>query len=287
MRILITGANGFSGRHLVEYLSAQAAIDLYLTDIQTSEKTNYFSLDLADYQAVKDLIQKIEPQQIYHLAGSFSNDYTLDYQVNVLSTRHILESILISKINCRVLLIGSAAEYGQTLASDNPVKETQARQAISVYGLTKNFQTQLMDYYFRNFGLDLVMARPFNLLGEGISSQLLVGNLYRQLADYQANKINKIKLGNLSTQRDYISIDLAVADYFLLMNWGKSGEVYNVGSGKPILTENLVKNILQERGLSLDIVDYQMGSPTTNNVSSIYADISKINALKAEIGQGS
>jgi GDP-4-dehydro-6-deoxy-D-mannose reductase len=284
MRILVTGANGFSGRHLVQYLSAQAAIDLYLTDIQRSEKTNYFALDLADYQGVKDLIQKIEPQQIYHLAGSFSNDYSLDYQVNVLSTRHILESILSAKISSRVLLIGSAAEYGQTSASDNPVKETQTLQAISVYGLSKVFQTQLMDYYFRNFGLDLVMARPFNLLGEGISAQLLVGNLYRQLLDYQANKISKIKLGNLSTQRDYMAIDLAVADYFLLMNRGKSGEVYNVGSGKPILMENLVNNILQAQGLTLAIVDYQMGSPSTHNVSTIYADISKINALKAEIG---
>jgi GDP-4-dehydro-6-deoxy-D-mannose reductase len=280
MRILITGANGFSGRYLIEYLLSKPAVELYLTDIQIVEKSNYFPLDLADYQAVKGLIQKIQPQQIYHLAGSFSNDYSLDYQVNVLSTRHILESIVSSKINCRVLLVGSAAEYGQTLASDNPVKETQTLQPISVYGLTKSFQTQLMSYYFRAFGLDLVMARTFNLFGEGASPNLLIGNLYRQLADYQANKIDKIKLGNLSTQRDYISIDSAVADYFLLMNRGKSGEVYNVGSGKPILMENLVKNILQAHGLSLDIVDYQMLTPTNNNVSTIYADVSKINALK-------
>lgn len=282
MRILITGANGFSARYLISFLQQRPNIELFFTDIQLQEKANYFPLDLSDYQAVNNLIQIIQPQQIYHLAGSFSNDYLLDYQVNVLSTRNILESIANLKINCRVLLIGSAAEYGQTDINDNPVKETQTLKPVNAYGLTKVFQTQLMQFYEHNYQLDLLMARTFNLFGEGISPKLMIGNLYRQIADYQANKINRIQLGNLSAKRDYISIDLAVADYFLIMNKGKTGEIYNVGSGKPTLIEDLAKQILKKEGLTFDIVDYQTATPNKkNDVSEIYANISKIKALRS------
>ena len=100
-----------------------------------------------------------------HLAGSFTNDYELDYAANVLSTKNILDALLSSECKARILLIGSAAEYGAIDEEENPIAETHPLKPISIYGLTKVLQTQLMDYYYRMHQINIVMARTFNILG--------------------------------------------------------------------------------------------------------------------------
>src|SRR4051794_30221325 len=112
MRVVVTGAGGFSGRHLVEYLKQDASRQIYCTSLTQRTDNCCRSCDLTDPTATKQLIEDLAPDQIYHLAGINSNEYEAAYRANVLTTRNLLEAIAAVKSKCRVLLVGSSAEYG-------------------------------------------------------------------------------------------------------------------------------------------------------------------------------
>ncbi|MEE3715446.1 NAD-dependent epimerase/dehydratase family protein [Tumidithrix elongata RA019] len=280
-KVLVTGALGFTGQHLVQYLNKDRDIQLYCIHRNLiTENPNGFSCNLADEYSIYKLIEEIKPNQIYHLAGSFSNEYHTDYLNNVTSTRNILESILKANISCRVLLIGSAAEYGLVKDDENHVKETHSLNPVSIYGLTKAYQSHMMNFYYHVHGMDIVMARTFNLMGKGISKKLFIGRVYQQIEEYKQGLIKKIILGDLSSYRDYISIEQAIKSYQIIMNHGISGEVYNVGSGFPIRLDILLEQILQEFNLNLDVVEIKgISQPNKLNIRNIYADITKLQSL--------
>ncbi len=281
MKILITGASGFTAKSLIGLLSQYKENQMYGTDLLPSESGSYFkACNLGIAADAEDLIMEIKPDQIYHLAGSFSNQYEQDYQANVLSTKNILDSLLKNKLKCRTLLIGSAAEYGYIHPQDNPVKETQKLQPVSIYGLTKVYQTEMMAFYHRMYQSDVLMARLFNLQGKGMSEKLLMGKVYNQLEAFKKGEIPKIILGNLQSKRDYLSVEQAVVYYTQLMQKGKSGEVYNVASGKSERIEDIIGKILAENELDLSIVEVQkFDNPHKWDIEDIYADISKLNNL--------
>lgn len=279
MKVLITGANGFTGSHLVRYLHQKSDLKLYGVSRSKKQESDYIC-DLTDYESVNHLIQEIKPDQIYHLAGSFSNDYQIDYANNVLSSKNILDSLIENKLACRVLLIGSAAEYGFIKEEDNPVKEDHPLNPVSIYGLTKVYQTHLMKFYHQVHELDIVMARTFNLLGENVSNRLLIGRIYEQIEQYKRGAIEKIILGSLESKRDYIDINEAIKSYERVINKGQKGEIYNVGSGFSVKLSDLLEKILLDNDLETDIIEIR----TTNfvnklNVDDIFADISKITVL--------
>jgi len=245
MKVLIAGANGFSALYLKELLAKKDGVELILSDTRGDLRI----CDFTDFSAVLDLINETCPDQIYNLIGGFSNNYESDYRCNVLPARNIFESIAQAGLKCRVLLVGSCAEYGKVSETDNPIRESHPLNPISIYGLTKVFQTHLMHYYVLAYGLDLVMARPFNLMGKGMSSNLFVGHLYEQIKAYQEGRILKIALGNLESKRDYIDIIQAVEAYELIMRCGETGAIYNVGSGYSTVMSDLLHKILAENGL--------------------------------------
>ena len=243
-------------------------------------QANYWQCDSLDFESVNELLLKTKPDFIYHLVGSFSNEYEKDYAANVLATKNVLEAVRNLEKDCRVMLFGSAAEYGDVVKGENPIKESRALRPVSVYGLTKAYQTALMHYYLNALNLDIVMARPFNIFGKGISSKLFVGRVYQQIQLLKNNEIERIVLGNLDNERDYISIDDAIEHYITIMLYGKKGEIYNVGSGAPLQTRKLLKKILKEENVDESLVESaNIERDNTYDVSQIYADISKLKSL--------
>jgi GDP-4-dehydro-6-deoxy-D-mannose reductase len=281
MRVLVTGARGFTGRRLVQRLKNDSSVAIFGADMTEAPEENCRACDLMDRESVSRMLRSIAPDQIYHLAGTFTNDYEADYRANVLTTKNLLDEIAASHPKCRILLVGSAAEYGAVQKSDNPVKETHPLRPVSVYGLTKVYQSHLMGLYCSLYGLDVVLARTFNLMGEDISERLFVGRLQKMMHDYKSGAETKIKVGSLSSRRDYIHVDQAVEDYAMVMRLGSAGEVYNVGSGKPIVIRELLRSMLLANGLDMSAVE-EAPRPLTGklDIEEIYADITKLEDLR-------
>ncbi len=280
MRVLITGASGFTASHLARLLGSEKGVELFYTDLNVPANLNWFPCDLTDESGTLALLKTTKPDRIYHLAGNFSNNYEADYQVNVLSTKNIFVSCVGLGHQCRILLIGSAAEYGMISQGENPVREDHPLRPVSIYGLTKAYQTMLMHYYRNLYGLDVVMARTFNLLGKGLSPKLFVGRLYEQIEAYKKGQLARIEVGNLENKRDYIDIEDAVKCYRLIMERASAGEIYNVGSGKSIKMYELLCMIFAENGINTDIVEQRTTIETNRiDISDIYAELTKINTL--------
>lgn len=279
-KIVVLGSSGFTGRNLIHRLKKEQGIEVIGVDYLSDGREGSYMCDLKDLEEVMKLLSKVKPDQIYNVAGSISNSYEECYASNVVITKNILDVMESIKLIGRVLLVGSAAEYGLVSADDLPVKETQTPNPVSIYGLTKVYQSVLMRTYRNLYDLDIVMVRPFNLIGEGISESLFPGRLQRSIEDLKSGKIERIKTGSLNARRDYIPIDDALVYYQLVMDKGVTGETYNVGSGRSVLLRDLLRGLLSKEGLDMSVVD-EMPVQEKNklDVPDIYGDISKLKNL--------
>ena len=238
------------------------------------------SLDLADRSQIVGAIKRVQPDLIVHLAANFSNKLEDAYSINVNATRHILD--VVEDIGCftRVVLIGSAAEYGPVSVEENPIREDHVLHPVSVYGMTKSWQTELA-YLYASRGTDVVVARIFNLVGRGLSEQLFVGRLHRQIDEFRRGERDRIEVGPLSAVRDYIEMDDAVTQLLAIIDFGEAGKVYHIASGHPVSMRELLVRELTAYGLDESIV--VEGSALSNrrgyDVPSIYADISRTAGL--------
>ena len=275
-RFLVTGATGFTGRHLCGLLRKNACPEIHATDCKPGDGIE--GCDLSDSLMVESLLNTIRPSGIFHCVGSFSNSWETDFQKNVAITRSLLESLLATGLRSRLLLIGSAAEYG--FASGGPVPESTPLHPVSIYGLTKSMQTALMDYYCHRHGMDVVMARTFNLYGDGCSPLLFPGRVLQQVSQVRGGLKKKIEVRSLDSSRDYLDVCDAAAAYVRIMRHGSGGEVYNVGSGRPVGMNRLLLDLISPLGLSMSDVEILAGNAEAKtDVPIIYADITKLNQL--------
>ncbi len=272
---LVTGAAGFTGRHLVGFLRGQNEGKVIAAGREAGD--GIMGLDLADADQVRQAISRLRPSRIFHCAGRFTNVWESDFPANVGWTRHVLEAVREHDPACRVLLIGSAAEYGTP--PEGPVAETAPLHPVTIYGVTKAMQTMLMGYYHRSAGMDVVMARTFNLFGPGCSPNLFPGRVAEQIERVRQGLQARIELHSLSSRRDYLPVGDAVRAYARIMDHGRSGEVYHVGSGFPVTMSKLLEQLLSDSGLTMADVTTSADAPTKTNVPEIYADLSKLNAL--------
>jgi len=276
----VTGAAGFFGRCLAQLLRS-AGKKLVLVDRLSGAETaagKCIYCDLGNRARTRKLLRDSAPSEIYHLAGVFSADYAGNYKGNFLPAKNILDSVLALKLKCRVLLVGSAAEYGAPLK--NPVAETAPLTPVTYYGFAKMLQTRLGEFYHRVYGADIVTARVFNLAGPGVSDTLFPGRVSRQIEAYKRGETSCIKVGRLDSWRDYLMVQEAAAALRVVMDHGRTGEVYNVGSGVPLRMGTLLARMLGEAGVPLSAVESAPQGGMRPDVYRIYADIAKLLALK-------
>ncbi|MDO8619899.1 MAG: NAD-dependent epimerase/dehydratase family protein [bacterium] len=280
-KVLITGAMGFTGRHLASLLSRDQTLVLTLSGLSPEANLlNFSECDFLNPSSVKGLITESQPDQIYHLIGSYTNEYERDYASNVLSTKHLLDAVREAGTNSRVLLVGSSAEYGFPDDPTLPVREIHPLRPVSVYGLVKVYQHTLAGTYSRLYNMDIVEVRPFNLKGKGISSLLFVGKMEEEIRRYKNGEIQSIVTGDLSVERDYIDIDEAIKYYRRVQEAGKTGEVYNVGSGKASSLRDVLSEMLKVEGLTMDIVkEGKHAVPGKMVVPKLFADITSLKKL--------
>ncbi|MBA7503929.1 GDP-6-deoxy-D-mannose reductase [subsurface metagenome] len=251
MRTLITGIAGFTGIHLAEYLLSQDRendnIDLYGLDTVRNvskeaqpilDKAKVFTSNILDEEEMKKTLAEIKPDRIFHLAGlTFDpNSYQSPenfYIINVFGTINLLEAVRQVKINPLIHIACSSAEYGLILENENPIRETNHFRPISPYAISKLAQDMVGYQYYENYGLRIIRTRAFNITGPGEKENFVCSNFARQIALIEKGKQEAtIYVGNLDAKRDFVDIRDVVKGYWLALDKGISGEVYNLCSGK-------------------------------------------------------
>ncbi len=282
MSVLVTGSTGAFGSMLVKWLQNNSSEQIWRTGKKSLKEKGYYSCDLTNAPETKSLIAKLRPQLIFHLAGNYVNTHDLDYSINSLGAKHIIEALIEEGINTRVILIGSAAEYGIVSPNENPIKENRVLCPVTVYGLSKAFQTQLGIYFAQNSNIEILIARMFNLQTPGLSEKLFIGRMEKQISAFLRGEIKEIVAGNLDSQRDYISADKAIEQLNMIAKKGKSGEVYHIASGQPIKMKELLHKMLLDARIDPSKIKEDIGAigKIDYDVPVIYADMTKTNKLK-------
>lgn len=261
MKILITGITGFAGSHLAEYALKQGA-EVWGTRRWRSSMANvkhierdihWVHSDLTDFSSARRAIEMSMPDRVFHLAAqsfvacSFDQPFET-LQTNIHSQLNILECLKRGMFG-RMLSIGSSEEYGLVHSNETPIKESNPLRPLSPYGVSKVAQDLLAYQYFKSYGLDVVRARAFNHEGPRRGHVFVTSTFAKQVAEIEAGLRDPvIKHGNLTTIRDFTDVRDTVRAYWLLLEKGKFGEVYNIASGDGWKIFDVLKLIVRFSG---------------------------------------
>ena len=248
-RILITGSNGFFGRHLTSYLiencpETEMIIGLDLHEETHQSSAEFIACDITDFDSLKRIIFDFQPNTIFQLAGTFNqNDLAALYKINVIGTDNLVRSSFLLSKKVRIILASSAAVYGDVPSEDNPITEEIKVNPVTHYGISKAAMEMVGNIYGQGQkDVEVIVARMFNLVGTGISSYLLPGRLAKKMREAMQSHDGKIlKIGNIHPVRDFVDIRDAIEAYLLLAIKGKKNNVYNIGSGIGTKIEELVE----------------------------------------------
>jgi GDP-4-dehydro-6-deoxy-D-mannose reductase len=254
MRVLVTGATGFVGQHLVRLLLShgQSVSGTYLTPPREWDlKATLFHCDVRDAARVLAITREIRPSQIYHLAGQSSpsqslEDFRQTFNTNFWGTHNLLEATRQVVPKARVLVVGSSQCYGRVKPSRLPITEDQVFAPTNPYALSKGAADMLAGQYHSRFGLHVVRARPFNHTGPGQEQGFVCSDYARQVLAIEsglgyANPVLRVR--DPQVRRDFSDVRDVVRAYELLLEKGKTGEAYNVASGRPISVRQIVQSL--------------------------------------------
>ena len=262
MRILVTGASGFVGRHLVPRLRRDAH-EVVETDRE---------LDVADLRAVTSALEQIRPDAIVHLAAQSSVAVSMNapaetYTTNYLGTRSVLEAALHTSGGVRVLLVTSADTYGSARPGSPPFTEASPLRPRSPYARSKA-AADLLGAHYATRGVDVLRARSFNHTGPGQSDSFVLPSFAHQLAEIASGRRDaQLRVGNLDSVRDFLDVDDVVDAYARLIEPGVPHGVYNVSSGIGITVRSHLETMIRLSGVEPTIdVDPERFRPTDHSV---------------------
>lgn len=248
MKALITGAGGFVGPYLAAHLEA-AGDDVVGVDRD---------MPIEDADAVRARFGDERPDVVYHLAAlshvgeSWSAPAEV-VRINVEGTLNVLLASIEAGVG-RVVMIGSAEQYGHVKADRLPVTEDAPLLPVSPYGASKVAGEALASYAVRGRHLPVVMVRAFNHLGPGQGDRLVAGAIARQVARNERTGEREIRTGDLSPQRDFTDVRDVVRAYRALAIDGTPGEAYNVCSGRAVEVRALADILVGLSGRDMELV---------------------------------
>jgi GDP-6-deoxy-D-talose 4-dehydrogenase len=267
LKILLTGANGFTGR----FFAAQA--------VAAGHDVEALQTDLTGRQALTEQVLAIEPDAVVHLAAiSFVGhaDENAFYAVNVIGTTNLLTALTkLPKPPRCVMLASSANVYGNSMHS--PIAETQQPAPISHYATSK-MAMEFMAHGYED-RLPIIITRPFNYTGPGQDLNFVIP----KLVDHFARRAPTIALGNIEVQREFNDVQMVCNAYLQLLQYGEAGETYNICSGKPFALQYVIDLLTRITEHSIK-VEVDPAFVRANEVLRLCGSPAKIGALLAKHG---
>ncbi len=265
MRALITGIGGFAGSHLSDYVLSQTDWQVFGCILpgwdraRLDRRANCIELDLRDRLAVRAMLEQAAPDVIFHLAAqafvpvSWQDPWdTLEN--NIRAQTNLLDGLVKLNARPRVLIVGSNEEYGLVRPEDLPLDEDSPLRTNNPYAVSKAAQDWLGLAYFLSHQIPVVRVRPFNHIGPRQGDSFVVPAFAKQIAAIEAGRQEPvIRVGNLAARRDFTDVRDVVRGYWLALEKGVPGEVYNIGSGQAHSIQELLDTLLGMSTIKLQV----------------------------------
>ncbi len=290
MRILITGITGFAGSHLADFVlkefpevevfgmvrwrSRMDNVQHILDDIQLCEG------DLKDMVSLKKVLGDVQPERIFHLAAqSFVPTSWLcpaeTFSINSIGQINLFEAVLDLGLKPRIQIAGSSEEYGLVSPDEVPMSEANPLRPLSPYAVSKVGQDMLGYQYFRSYGMHIVRTRGFNHTGPRRGDVFICSNFAKQIVEIEKNlREPVIYVGNMEAKRDFTDVRDTVRAYWLSLEKGEAGEVYNIGTGTAFSIKEVLDMLLEKSTVDVKVeVDPKRLRPS--DVQILLSDSSK------------
>lgn len=266
MKVLITGVGGFVGSHLVAFLREEHP-DVELVGIRRArgarvtgpEGCRLVVADLEGLDAVAEILAAERPDRIVHLAAQSSvhrswADPAGTLRGNVHGLLGLLEGLRRCELRPRMLVVGSAEEYGAVAAERMPIREDVPLRPASPYAVSKVAQGYLALQYWISHHIPIVRTRTFHHTGPGRSETFAESSFARQIAEAALGRREPvISVGNLDAIRDFGDVRDVVRAYWALLEKGEPGEVYNVCTGRGIAIRDVLARLIEVSGLQVSV----------------------------------
>lgn len=294
MRVLITGITGFAGSHLAEYiLSNHSRVDVFgivrwrsrMDNIlQIQDKIKLVEADLKDMVSLRAVLADIKPDRIFHLAAqSFvPTSWKCPAEtlaINAIGEINLFEAILSLNQAPKIQIAGSSEEYGQVFSNEIPMKETNPLRPLSPYAVSKVAQDLLAFQYHKSYAVRAIRTRGFNHTGPRRGDVFVTSSFARQIAEIEQKKRPPVvHVGNLEAKRDFTDVRDMVRAYWLSLEKGVEGEVYNIGSGQAYSMQEVLDLLMSLSRSKMEVkVDPARLRPS--DVPVLLSDSSKFRAL--------
>lgn len=251
----MTGAAGFVGRHVLASLADRLPdAEVFALDLRPSTgRAETVICDLLDRDGTVRILAEVDPDVVIHLAGAVeAPSLEALLETNVLTTHSLLSAIASAAPDCRVVSLGSAAEYGPVAATALPVTEDAPIRPSSDYGFAKACQSMLVLSRAER-GTHACVARVFNLIGPGMPPSLFVGSVCAQLSAARVAGGGVVDVGGLDARRDIVDVTDAAAAVVRLAVDGRSGVAYNVCTGRSVRMREVLDALVAASGVEVEV----------------------------------
>lgn len=257
MKILITGASGFSGTALIRHLIDQGERDICgiargaLPAPLLKAGIRSVQCDLLDASRIRKVMENINPDHIIHLAALNRGTLAELLKANAVGTRNLLDAVDAANPACQTLIVSSSAVYGYP--GRDPIGEGTPLLPLSDYGVSKAAQEHVALMHHAITGGPIAIARPFNLIGPGQPDSLICGRIVRQVVEIEQGQRKHLELQETRSYRDFIDVRDTVRAYRALVSHADfehmcSGKAFNIGSGTATPVSQIITHIEEITG---------------------------------------
>jgi GDP-4-dehydro-6-deoxy-D-mannose reductase len=253
MKVLVTGAAGFVGRHMVAELLAAGHDVVPLVHGAADGLPSPVSCDITDAAALAGTVARVKPEGCVHLAGiAFVpkgwSEPNLVQTVNVVGTVNLLEAFRIHAPRARIVVASTSQVYGNP-QHRTPLPEDAPMMPENPYAVSKMAADLTALLYAKRYGMHAVTARPANHIGPGQSTDFVVPAFASQIAAIAAGRHEPVmRVGNLESEREFTDVRDVASAYRLLLDKGKAGSAYNIATDRFVKIGDVLRKLCEQAG---------------------------------------